>query len=258
MSELKNSAKLSLALMDLTSLSPDDNDEAIIALCNQANTSVGNTAAICIFPQFITTAKRTLHEINATDINIATVVNFPHGDDEVEDVVEQTLSAIAAGATEIDVVFPYQALMNGDSQVGLELVKRCKQACEDKSILKVIIESGVLQTPALIKQASMLAIEAGADFIKTSTGKVAVNATLESAEIMLKAIKESGRDVGFKAAGGVKNIEQAQQYLTLANNIMGPNWLDTAHFRFGASSLLTSLLATLEVQPVSATIEGNY
>jgi len=113
------------------------------------------------------------------------------------------------------------------------------------SRLKVIIESGELGTPELIRQASLIAINAGADFIKTSTGKVAVNATLEAARVMLEAIRDSGRDCGFKAAGGVKTAAEAAEYLALADSLLGPDWVSAEHFRFGASSLLASLEATL-------------
>ncbi|BBI49224.1 hypothetical protein HORIV_16450 [Vreelandella olivaria] len=170
----------------------------------------------------------------------------------------ETRDAVASGAHEVDVVFPYRALMAGDEETGLELVEMCKAACAGQALLKVIIESGELKEPALIKRASELAIEGGADFIKTSTGKVAINATLEAAEIMLKAIKASGQDVGFKAAGGVKTAEDAAEYLALANNIMGPGWATPAHFRFGASSLLGNLLATLTGNTNAATTEGGY
>ena len=127
-------------------------------------------------------------------------------------------------------------------------MKRCKEACGDK-LLKVIIETGELKDEALIKQASTFAIEAGADFIKTSTGKVPVNATPEAAEIMLKVIRDMdvADRVGFKPAGGVKTAEDAAQYLAMADEILGEDWVSSAHYRFGASSLLTNLLNTLEV-----------
>jgi len=164
---------------------------------------------------------------------------------------------VASGAHEVDVVFPYRALMAGDEETGRELVEMCKAACGGQAQLKVIIESGELKEPALIQRASELAIEGGADFIKTSTGKVPVNATLEAAEIMLKAIKASGKNVGFKAAGGVRTAEEAAQYLALAADIMGPQWVTPEHFRFGASSLLNNLLNTLNGNADAAT-NGGY
>lgn len=164
---------------------------------------------------------------------------------------------MASGADEVDVVFPYRALMAGNEAVGLELVEACRQACGD-AVLKVIIESGELADPALIRRASELAIDGGADFLKTSTGKVEVNATLEAAEIMLQVIRDSGKEIGFKAAGGVRSAEDAQGYLQLAERLMGAAWITPAHFRFGASGLLDDLLATLGVAPGGMAPAGGY
>ncbi|MGF1728621.1 deoxyribose-phosphate aldolase [Photobacterium kasasachensis] len=246
MSELKTAALRALKLMDLTTLNDDDTDEKIIALCRSAKTVVGNTAAICIYPRFIPIAKKTLREQGTPDIRIATVTNFPHGNADIDIAVAETKAAVAYGADDVDVVFPYRALVAGDEQVGFELVKQCKEACGDK-LLKVIIESGELKDAGLIRRASEISIDAGADFIKTSTGKVAENATLEAAEIMLNVIKSLGveKSVGFKPAGGVSTAEEAQRYLEMVDAIMGPEWTDPMHYRFGASSLLANLLYAL-------------
>ena len=198
-----------------------------------------------MYPRFVPVARKTLKEIGAVDIKIATVTNFPHGNDDIGIAVAETKAAVAYGADEVDVVFPYRALMAGNAEIGFELVKACKAACGDDVMLKVIIESGELKTPELIRAASEIAIAAGADFIKTSTGKVLVNATPEAAKIMLEVIKEKNPAVGFKAAGGVKNAEQAADYLALAESVLGENWVSAKTFRFGASSLLGSLLQTL-------------
>ena len=186
------------------------------------------------------------------NVRIATVTNFPHGNDDIDIAVAETRAAVAYGTDEVDVVFPYKALMAGDQAVGFELVKACKAACGESVLLKVIIESGELKTPELIRLASEIAIDAGADFIKTSTGKVPVNATLEAAKIMLDVIKEKNPAVGFKAAGGVKNAAQAAEYLALATSILGDKWISPRTFRFGASSLLADLLATLGHQSQAA------
>lgn len=248
MSDLKAAALRALKLMDLTTLNEDDTDEKVIALCHDAKTAVGNTAAICIYPRFIPIAKKTLREQGTPEVRIATVTNFPHGNDDIDIAVAETKAAIAYGADEVDVVFPYRTLIAGDEKTGFELVKQVKEACGD-ILLKVIIETGELKEEALIKRASELSIEAGADFIKTSTGKVPVNATPESAEIMLKVIRDMGvaKTVGFKPAGGVRTAEDAKAYLGMADEILGADWADNMHYRFGASSLLTNLLNTLEV-----------
>lgn len=256
MTDFTVAAQRALSLMDLTTLNEDDTAEKVVALCQQAKSPAGNTAAICIYPRFIPVARKALREQGTPDIRIATVTNFPHGNDDIEIALAETRAAIAYGADEVDVVFPYRALIEGNEQVGAELVKQCAEACHAANILlKVIIETGELKQDALIRKASQIAIEAGADFIKTSTGKVPENATLHSAELMLTVIKELNvaDNVGFKPAGGVKTAEDAAQYLALAENILGREWADARHFRFGASSLLASLLTTLGHQTEKST-----
>ena len=258
MSDLKTAALRALKLMDLTTLNDDDTDAKVIELCKNAKTVVGNTAAVCIYPRFIPVAKKQLREQGTPEVRIATVTNFPHGNDDIEIAVAETKAAVAYGADEVDVVFPYRALMAGNAEVGFELVKQCKAACGDNVLLKVIIETGELKTEALIKQASEISINAGADFIKTSTGKVPVNATPEYAQIMLNVIKDMGveKTVGFKPAGGVRTAEDAQQYLAMADEILGADWADSRHYRFGASSLLANLLHTLGEGEAAA--QGGY
>ncbi|WP_318489926.1 deoxyribose-phosphate aldolase [Photobacterium leiognathi] len=258
MSDLKTAALRALKLMDLTTLNDDDTDAKVIELCKNAKTVVGNTAAVCIYPRFIPVAKKQLREQGTPEVRIATVTNFPHGNDDIEIAVAETKAAVAYGADEVDVVFPYRSLMAGNAEVGFELVKQCKAACGDNVLLKVIIETGELKTEALIKQASEISINAGADFIKTSTGKVPVNATPEYAQIMLNVIKDMGveKTVGFKPAGGVRTAEDAQQYLAMADEILGAEWADSRHYRFGASSLLANLLHTLGEGEAAA--QGGY
>ncbi|MCJ2375799.1 deoxyribose-phosphate aldolase [Vibrio sp. ZSDZ34] len=253
MSELKSAALRALKLMDLTTLNEDDTDAKVISLCHDAKTPVGTPAAICIYPRFIPIAKKTLREQGTPEVRIATVTNFPHGNDDVDIAVAETKAAVAYGADEVDVVFPYRALMAGNEDVGFELVKKCKEACGD-ILLKVIIETGELKEEALIKKASEICIDAGADFIKTSTGKVPVNATPEYARMMLEVIRDKGvaKTVGFKPAGGVRTAEDAAAYLAMADEILGGDWVDNMHYRFGASSLLTNLLNTLEVTDETA------
>lgn len=242
---LANPALLALQLTDLTSLNTSDTRASITQLCELAATPYGTPAALCVYPEWIVWARLELDRLGLSAVKIATVTNFPRGQTDIDRAVAETTRAVSAGADEVDVVFPYQALLTGDADTGTKLVAACKQACIGQSKLKVIIESGELAQPNLIRQASLIAIEQGADFIKTSTGKVAVNATLESAEIMLQAIKESGRTVGFKAAGGVRSVADASAYLLLAERMMGADWLSPANFRFGASSLLQRVVAHL-------------
>lgn len=256
---LKPIAQQALSLMDLTTLNDNDTDEKVIALCQQGNTEFGTPAAVCVYPRFVPIARKTLQAQGTPQVKIATVTNFPHGNEDIEIAVAETKAAVAYGADEVDVVFPYRALIAGNEQVGFELVKQCKAVCANANVcLKVIIETGELKTAELIRQASEIAIKAGADFIKTSTGKVPVNATLASARVMLETIRDLGvaETVGFKAAGGVKTSEEAAEYLALAAEILGKDWVNATHFRFGASSLLANLLATLNDQQANPNASG--
>ncbi|MEM7614864.1 MAG: deoxyribose-phosphate aldolase [Pseudomonadota bacterium] len=242
MSDLKSAAERALGALDLTNLEEECTAEDVRALCARASTPHGSTAAVCIWPQFIPIAKAAL---GGSGIRIATVVSFPGGDDPTSDVREMTQTAVAEGADEIDMVIPYKKLIEGQTSLVPAAVARVKEAAGSAQV-KAILETGVLGSAELIRQAADLAIEGGADFIKTSTGKVPVNATPEAARIMLEAIEASGQPVGFKAAGGVRTTADAAGYLALCEEIMGEGWATPAHFRIGASSLLAVLLATLE------------
>jgi deoxyribose-phosphate aldolase len=245
MSDLQTTAQRALSLMDLTSLTDRETEEDIAHLCQQAHSPAGETAAICIFPRFVPLAKKILKAQQTPHIKVATVTNFPHGNDDLAIALAETQAAIAYGVDEVDLVFPYRALIRGNENIGFDMVKVCKKACGEVAKLKVIIESGELKSDKLIQRASEISINAGADFIKTSTGKVPINATPQAAKIMLEVIRNKNINVGFKAAGGVKNAEDAAIYLDLADSILGEKWANNDHFRFGASSLLGSLLATL-------------
>ncbi|MGO1626577.1 MAG: deoxyribose-phosphate aldolase, partial [Halomonadaceae bacterium] len=187
---LTQAARQALPLIDLTSLNAADTDADIESLCQQAKTPFGHPAALCVFPQFVVTARRALtaHTLSG-EVKIAAVTNFPDGGADIMGAARETREAVASGADEVDVVLPYRTLIDGDEDTCLEFVEMCQAACGGQALLKVILETGELKDPALIRRASEIAIEGGADFIKTSTGKVSVNATLEATEIMLNAIK---------------------------------------------------------------------
>ena len=187
---------------------------------------------------------------------MAAVANFPEGAADIEQAVADTAAIVSAGGDEVDVVFPYRSLMAGDDAIGAELVQACKLVCGEKARLKVIIEAGELKDPGLIRQASEIALRAGADFIKTSTGKVPVNATPGAAEIMLTVLKEIGAG-GFKAAGGIRDTATAGDYLAIADRIMGLDWASPDTFRFGASGVLADLLAVLDGEG-GAAASGGY
>jgi deoxyribose-phosphate aldolase len=236
-----------LPLLDLTNLNGDCSREDIDTLCKRADTPHGTVGAICIWPRYVAHAHARL--IN-TNIPIATVVNFPSGNQDIDITLVETEQAIDDGAAEIDLVMPHRAFAEGDVDAAREMMEAVRATCGERAKLKVIIESGELKSADLIREASLMAIDAGADFIKTSTGKVEVNATPETAELMIQAIADTsvpgGKAVGFKPAGGIKTVADAAAYLAIADRIMGAEWASPETLRFGASSLLDDLLSALE------------
>ncbi len=231
-----------LALLDLTNLDADCGETDIDDLCRKAVGAAGKVAAVCVWPQFVALCRERLI---GSGVAIAAVANFPEGSTDIDRAIAETRTIVAANGDEVDVVLPYAAWLAGDHEIAKTLVSRCKDACGDKVHLKVILETGRLKTPGNIIAASRDAIAAGADFIKTSTGKVDVSATPAAAEAMLTVIAETDRPVGFKAAGGIRTLEDAALYLDIADRIMGPDWVSPETFRFGASSLLDDLLKNL-------------
>ena len=250
---LKAIAGRAIRLLDLTSLNDDDDDAAVAALCNRALTAPGPVAAVCIWPRFITLARGLLEH---SGVRVAAVANFPAGGDNIARAAREAEDIVNQGADEVDLVMPYTCWLGGEVSVAQDMIAACKAQCGDHVLLKVILETGRLGAVEKIYAASHDAIEAGADFIKTSTGKVEVSATPEAAEAMLRAIKDSGKDVGFKAAGGIRDTATAGAYLAIADRIMGADWADVRHFRFGASGLLDDLLAALGVKPGAPATPG--
>lgn len=241
MSTRHQAARRALSLLDLTDLGDTSSDAAVRKLCARAATPAGHVAAVCIWPQFVKTARIALE---GSPVAVATVINFPSGDARLPEVLAATTLALAKGANEIDLVMPWKALKAGRHDLAAAMVAAVKQRV-GAGLLKVILETGELGDPALIKTAALLAIDNGADFIKTSTGKTVLSATPEAARIMLEAILERGGRVGFKAAGGLRTLEQAQCYIDLADQILGRDWTSAAHVRLGASTLLDGLLAEI-------------
>ena len=235
-------ARRILSVLDLTDLSAQSSEERTEALCGAA-TRHGLVAAICIWPQMVSRARRALRD---APIRIATVANFPAGDGDVEDVTSDIAEALADGADEIDLVMPYQAFLRGEEEAARSMIEAVRDVVDRGRILKVILETGAFPDPTSIVAASRLAIEAGADFLKTSTGAVETGATPEAAEAVLGAIKGSRRVVGFKASGGVRTLADARLYLELAERTMGPGFITPATFRIGASGLHEALVAALE------------
>lgn len=227
-----------LRLLDLTSLGEEDRPGDIEALCALARTGV-SPAAVCVYPEHVTTARRALA---GTDVRIATVVNFPYGGDDAGQVRRETRRALAAGADEIDLVLPWRAFRAGETALARQVVDAGRSACGPGHALKLILETGELGSAEAIRAASELGVAAGVDFLKTSTGKVAVNATPAAAAVMLDVIAAHGGHCGFKAAGGIRRPEDALAYLTLARERLGDDWICPAHFRIGASRLRDELM----------------
>jgi deoxyribose-phosphate aldolase len=255
-----DTARRAISVLDLTSLNDDDDQHVIEALCKRAQTPVGNTAAVCVYAPFIETAWRALGQ---SGVKTATVVNFPEGGTNAQRVGDETANCVAKGADEIDLVFPYKAFLAGDIAAATDVVDATRMACGTMTTMKVILESGEFDDLAKLYDAARLAIKHGANFVKTSTGKVPVGATPQAAVAMLTAIRDArdkdGANAGFKASGGVKTTEDAALYLAIADHIMGDGWATPETFRFGASGVLTALLETCGAQTGDAhSPTGNY
>lgn len=231
-----------LSLIDLTSLNETDTTTNIADLCKKAVTDFGSVAAVCVYPKFVKQVKQALE---GTSVKIATVVNFPSGNQTLTLVLSMIKQAIADGANEIDVVLPYTQYLAGDRAYARDFIQSCKNVCDKTILLKVILETGALQNSKMIAEASMDAIAAGADFLKTSTGKIAIGATLEAAKEMLLAIKQTKRPVGLKISGGVRTLPQALQYIELAEEVMGKGWVSPTTFRLGASQLVEEVFSPI-------------
>lgn len=237
-----------ISLMDYTNLNPEDSESDIAAFFEKAQTPFGPVAAVCILPQFVHFA---LDEFRDSSIRVATVANFPEGVSSLETVLLEIGSALENGVQEIDIVFPYHRYLAGERQYVQSFISMCKEACGEHVLLKVILETGVLKEAPIIADASYDALAAGADFIKTSTGKLSEGATLEAAATMLLVAKHIApqlkRPVGVKVSGGIKTASDAIQYLELADNILGGKIVKPQTFRIGASKLLDELIKTSNI-----------
>ena len=230
-------ARTLVRLLDLTSLTGEETRPEIKGLCRRAVDA--GVAAVCLYPAHLPAARAILA---GTPVRLATVANFPAGGDDIARAADEVAAAVADGAHEVDVVAPIAAMREGDVSLVGDLVEACRTAGNPDTVLKLILETGVLQSPDLIAAAARTAVMAKIDFLKTSTGKAAVGATLEAAAVLLSVIAEADGRVGLKIAGGVRTADAAAEYLHLARSIMGEGWVTPAHFRIGASSLLDELL----------------
>lgn len=251
---LLTAARQALACLDLTSLNEADSAADIATLCARAQTTYGPVAAVCVWPRFVAQARAAL----PPGIKVAAVADFPDGALDLPRALADIASIAQAGGDEVDVVLPYKALMAGQRSEVAEFLAEVRHASRPLT-LKVILESGELATPELIREASRLALAAGADFIKTSTGKSPVSATPEAAAAMLQEIQASGlAHAGFKASGGIRSVAEARVYLDLAARTLGEAALQPQRLRFGASGLLNDILAQLSGQAPAAAPGSGY
>jgi deoxyribose-phosphate aldolase len=238
-----DTARRALPLLDLTNLDESCAAADILALAEAAATPHGHVAAICIYPRWVAYARAVLKHPH---VRIATVANFPEGAAGEIATVGVVTRAYEEGADEVDVVMPWRTFLAGDEQAAANLIAACRAVTPQGKTLKAILETGELKDTKHILRAATLALDAGADFLKTSTGEAPVNATPDAAEILLQSIRDSGRPAGFKASGGIATVADAGVYLDIADRIMGPGWVTPKTFRLGASALLDDLLAAIE------------
>jgi deoxyribose-phosphate aldolase len=244
---------LAIRMMDLTTLEGKDTPGKIRAMCAKAvhpqpgDPSIPSVAAVCVYPALIEEAK---HALRGSTVKVASVATgFPSGQTFRDIKIAEVKAAVAAGADEVDMVIDRGAFLAGDYATVFDEVVEIRDACGDAH-LKVILETGELGTFDQVRRASILAMAAGADFIKTSTGKVQPAATLPVTLVMLEAIRDfekaTGRAVGMKPAGGIKTAKEAIQYLVVLYETLGPRWMTPDRFRFGASTLLNDVLMQIE------------
>jgi len=257
--------ELSVRMMDLTTLEGADTPGKVAALCSKAarpdpvDRTVPPVAAVCVYPNLVQVAKERLE---GTGVKVASVATgFPSGQYPTEIKVADVRAAVELGADEIDMVIDRGAFLSGRYAKVYDEIVRVKEACGGTH-LKVILETGELGTYDNVRRASLLAMAAGADFIKTSTGKISPAATLPVALVMLEAIRdvqdETGRKIGFKPAGGIRTAKQAIQHLVLVHETLGPDWLTPDLHRFGASSLLNDVLMQIRKERTGAYQSPDY
>lgn len=243
--------------IDLTTLNSTDNDESVMKFTEKVNrfdsefADLKNVAAICVYPNFAQVVKDTLE---VESVNIACVSGgFPSSQTFIEVKIAETAMAIMEGADEIDIVISVGQFLNENYEEMCDEIEELKNTCKDKH-LKVILETGALQTSSNIKKASILSMYSGADFIKTSTGKQQPAATPEAALVMCQAIKEyydiTGNKIGFKPAGGINTVNDALIYYTIVKEILGEEWLTNKLFRIGTSRLANLLLSEIRGEEV--------
>ncbi len=259
-----NGLKLALSMIDLTTLEGKDTEGKVRQLCYKAmhlhdDLDVPTVAAICVYPNMVAIAKKALEGSGVKVASVATA--FPSGMSSREVKLADTKLAVDHGADEIDMVISRGRFHQGDYQYVFDEIALIKEAC-GKARLKVILETGELGTPDQVRRASDIAIHAGADFIKTSTGKISPAATMPTTLLMLEAIKDhyqkTGKMVGMKPAGGISDAKTALHYLAMLKETLGEAWMSSEWFRFGASRLANDVLMQLYKQKTGAYQSADY
>jgi len=258
--------KMILSMIDLTTLEGMDTVKKVEQLCYKAThlhnqiPNLPNVAAVCVYPNMVRTAS---NELKGSDVLVASVATaFPSGNSTLPIKINDTKEAIENGANEVDMVISRGKFHSGEYNYVFDEIAAIKDVCGENSRLKVILETGELGDYDHIRMASEIAINAGADFIKTSTGKISPAATLPITLVMLEAIKDhyykTGKMVGMKPAGGISNSKLALQYLIMVKETLGNLWLDKHWFRFGASSLANDVLMQILKQKTGLYQSNNY
>lgn len=257
--------KLAISMMDLTTLEGKDTRGKVHALCQKAmrpdptDPTIPHVGAVCVYPTMVPFVRQAL---KGSGVHIASVATgFPSGQTFTEIKIRETRETVAAGADEIDMVIDRGAFLSGDYQKVFDEIAEVKEAC-GPAHLKVILETGELANYDQVRKASLIAMYAGADFIKTSTGKVTVNATLPVTLVMLEAIRDfhhaTGKRIGMKPAGGIATAKLALSYLVMLYETLGGEWMTPDLFRFGASSLLNDVLMQLRKEQTGAYQSADY
>ena len=250
--------KFCYSTIDLTTLSCNDSVESVTKFAERAvefynaYPEIPNVASICVYPSFVETVGLA---VDGSPMRITSVAGgFPASQTFLEVKMLEVAMAVENGADEVDIVLNVGKMLTGEYDEAANEVEILRSEAGEETVLKVIIESGALKTPELIRKASLLSMFAGTDFVKTSTGKIDVAATPEAAVVMCHAIKDyyekTGRKVGFKAAGGVRTAEDAALYYTIVKEILGEEWISTDLFRIGASSAANNIISSIVGEPV--------
>lgn len=256
--------ELALSMIDLTTLEGKDTSNKVVQMCQKAmhlhdGLQLPNVAAVCVYPNMVKVAKKTVGD---SGIKIAAVATaFPSGMSNQTVKVEDTKMAVDQGADEIDMVISRGKFLEGEYQYVFDEIALIKEKCK-KSRLKVILETGELGSPDQVRRASDIAIKAGADFIKTSTGKISPAATMPITLLMLEAIRDhyvsTGKMVGMKPAGGISDAKLALHYLVMVKETLGDDWLNNHWFRFGASRLANDIIMQIQKQKTGHYQSADY